>query len=355
MKTTIHRGWIGYNKPMATNPVEVLITVSFPEELVEPLRQLSPRLRITLQPARSPEEISPDLWSRVEVLYTDRLLPAPAAAPNLRWVQFHYAGIDHAVGNPLLEKPELAVTTLSGAAAPQVAEYAVLMMLALGHKMPELHINQYKVEWPKDRWERFKPVELRGSTVGIVGYGSIGREIARLLQPFDVKILAAKRDLMHPEDNGYMPAGLGDPDGDLFTRLYPITALKSMVKKCDFVVVCVPLTEDTKNLVGAEELAAMKPGAYLVDVSRGGVIQPQALLDVLRDKKIAGASLDVFAEEPLPPTNPLWKLSNVLISPHISGVSVHYNRRAIDMFSENLIRYLSGNELFNLYQSEWGY
>lgn len=340
---------------MATSPIEVLITVAFPDELIEPLRQLSPRLRISVQPARNPEDLSPDLWNRVEVLYTDRLLPEASAAPNLRWVQFHYAGIDHVLGNPLLKKPDLTVTTLSGAAAPQVAEHAVMMMLVLGHKISELHVYQYKAEWAKDRWERFKPVELRGSTVGIVGYGSIGREIARLLQPFDVKILAAKRDVMHPEDDGYMPPGLGDPGGDLFTRLYPITALKSMVKKCDFVVVCVPLTDDTTNLIGPEELAAMKPGAYLVDVSRGGVIQPQALLDVLRDKKIAGAALDVFAEEPLPPTSPLWKLPNVLISPHTSGISTHYSSRAIDMFGANLKRYLSGEELFNRYQSEWGY
>lgn len=340
---------------MATTPVEVLITVAFSEELIEPLRQISPRLRVTMQPARNPDDIPPEIWNRTEVLYTDRLLPAESAAPNLRWIQFHYAGIDHVVENPWLEKPDLAVTTLSGAAAPQVAEHAVLMMLALGHKMSELHTNQYKAEWPKDRWERFKPLELRGSTVGIIGYGSIGREIARLLQPFGVTILAAKRDVMHPEDEGYMTPGLGDPGGDLFTRLYPITALKSMVKKCDFVIVCVPLTDTTTNLLGAEELGAMKSSAYLVDVSRGGVIQQQALLDILRDRKIAGAALDVFAEEPLPSTSLLWKLPNVLISPHISGISVNYGRRAIDLFGENLKRYLSGEELFNLYQSEWGY
>lgn len=340
---------------MSTPPVEVLITVSFPEELIAPLRLLSPRLRITLLPARAPEDISAEVWNRTEVLYTDRLLPAPGAAPNLRWIQFHYAGIDHAADNPLLSKPNVAITTLSGAAAPQVAEYAVMMMLALGHKMPELHTNQFKADWPKDRWERFKPVELRGSTVGIIGYGSIGREIARLLQPFEVNVLAAKRDAMNPLDDGYTPAGLGDPGGDLFTRLYPITALKSMVKDCDFVVVCVPLTPQTRNLIGEAELAAMGPAAYLVDVSRGGIIHPQALVTALQEKKIGGAALDVFADEPLPATSPLWKLPNVLISPHISGISPHYSRRAIALFTENLTRYLSGAKLFNLYEPELGY
>lgn len=355
LKTPADCEVFGYNKRMSDTPIDVLITTAFPDELIEPLRQISPRLHITVQPTRNPEDISPEVWNRVEVLYTDRLLPEASVVPNLRWVQVHYAGIDHVVGHPLLKKPDLTVTSLSGAAAPQVAEHAVLMMLALGHKIPELHVFQYKAEWAKDRWERFKPQELRGSTVGIIGYGSIGREIARLLQPFEVKILAAKRDVMHPEDDGYMAPGLGDPGGDLFTRLYPITALKSMVKKCDFVVVCVPLTEETTGLIGAEELAAMKSSACLVDVSRGGVIQQQALVDVLRDKKIAGAALDVFAEEPLPPTSPFWKLPNVLISPHISGISSYYNQRAVEMFGANLKRYLSGEELFNRYQSEWGY
>ncbi len=340
---------------MSTPPVEVLVTVSFPDEIIEPLRHISPKVRLTVQPVRGPEDIPNDVWNRTEVLYTDRLLPPLAAVPNLRWIQFHYAGIDHAVGNPLLSKPDLSITTLSGAAAPQVAEYAVMMMLALGHKMTDLHANQFKAEWPKDRWDRFRPTELRGSTVGIVGYGSIGREIARLLQPFDVQILAAKRDVMHPQDDGYMPAGMGDTSGDLFARLYPITALKSMFKLCDFVVICVPLTTATRNLIGEAELAAMRPAAYLVDVSRGGIIQPQALVTALQDKKFAGAALDVFPDEPLPATSPLWKLPNVLVSPHISGISPFYARRAIALFGENLTRYLSGTTLFNLYSPENGY
>lgn len=340
---------------MSAQPVEVLITVSFPDELITSLKQLSPRLRITTVSAKGPEDISTETWNRTEVLYTDRLLPPANAAPNLRWIQFHFAGIDAVLGNPILSNADLAITTLSGAAAPQVAEYAVMMMLALGHKIPDLQANQLKADWPKDRWERFKPVELRGSTVGIVGYGSIGREIARLLQPLNVTVLAAKRDAMNPTDDGYMPAGMGDPEGDLFARLYPITALKSMVKGCDFVVICVPLTDQTRNLVGEGELAAMRSTAYLVDVSRGGIVQPQALLAALQDRRIAGAALDVFAEEPLPSTSLFWKLPNVLISPHISGISPFYARRAIALFSDNLVRYLSGTPLYNLYEPELGY
>jgi phosphoglycerate dehydrogenase-like enzyme len=340
---------------MSNEPINVLITLPFPEELLDQIKQVSSRIHLMPTPARNVDEINADTWKQVEVLYTDRILPAPEAAPKLNWVQFHYAGIDHATGNPLLQHHEIDFTSLSGAAAPQVAEYALMMLLALGHRMPELHINQSKAGWPPDRWERYKPHELRGSTVGILGYGSIGRELARMLQPLDVRILAAKRDAMHPQDNNYIPEGLGDPEGALFDRLYPYQAIKSMLKECDFVLVCVPLTPETRGLIGEEELGALKPTAFIVDVSRGGIIQPQALLNALQDKKIAGAALDVFAEEPLPPTSPFWKLPNVLISPHISGISFHYDQRAVDLFCENLKRYVAGSPLYNKFDPDLGY
>ncbi|MEJ5201581.1 MAG: D-2-hydroxyacid dehydrogenase, partial [Anaerolineales bacterium] len=188
----------------------------------------------------------------------------------------------------------------------------------------------------------------RGSTVGIVGYGSIGREIARLLLPFGVTILAAKRDVKHPQDTGYTIPGLGDPHGDFFHRLYPIQALKSMLKLCDFVIVSVPLTRQTRNMINADVLKAIKSGAYLIDIGRGGVIDQSALLDALQEHRLAGAALDVFAEEPLPPSSPFWHLPNVIISPHIAGISPYYRLRAADLFAENLQRYIRGIPLLNL-------
>ncbi|MEW6504633.1 MAG: D-2-hydroxyacid dehydrogenase [Chloroflexota bacterium] len=340
---------------MSTTPITTLFTVSFPPEQLERVMQVSPRIRVMSHTVRSAEDIPPDLWKQVEILYTDRILPDPAWVPNLRWVQFHFAGVDHMANHPLMGKKDILITTLSGAAAPQVAEHVLLMLLALGHKIPELAAFQARAEWPKDRWERFRAVELRESTVGIVGYGSIGREVARLLHALGSRILAAKRDVRHPEDTGYIPEGLGDPNGDLFTRLYPIQALRSMLKECDFVVVCLPLSPATRGLIGEAELAAMKPSAYLVDVSRGGIINHAALIAALQEKRIAGAALDVFPEEPLPSSSPLWKLPNVIITPHISGISAHYGKRAMDLFIENLKRYLSGNILYNLYDPELGY
>lgn len=340
---------------MSTQPVEVLVTVSFSEFLIEQLREISPRLRITVQGARKAEDVSAEVWRRSEVLYTNNVLPDPEKAPNLKWVQFHYAGVDSLLDAPIFSREDIIFTTLSGAAAPQVAEFALTMLLALGHKLPAILSNQERAEWPKDGWERFSPRELRGSTVGIIGYGSVGRELARLLQPFQVKILATKRDVMHPKDGGYSEQGLGDPDGDLFLRLYPSEAVRSMIKECDFVAVCVPLTGETRGLLGEDELRAMKPTAYLVDVSRGEVIHPRALLSALQENRIAGAALDVFPEEPLPANHPLWRLPNAILSPHVAGYSPKYNERAVALFSENLERYLEGAPLLNRFEIQRGY
>lgn len=336
-------------------PVEVLITLPFPEDLLNEIRGVSNQIRVTSLRANRADDIPADVWGRTEVLYTHRILPTAEQAPNLRWIQFHSAGIDHAANASILKKPDLTATTISGAASSKLGEFVVMMLLALGHRLPALFENQKKAEWPKDRWERFNPTELRNSTVGIVGYGSIGRQVARLLNEFGVKILATKRDAMHPEDTGYAPEDQGDVSGELVHRLYPHQALHSMLKECDFVVITVPLTPETRGMFGAKEIAAMKPGAYLVDVSRGGILDHNALAAALKEKKIGGAALDVFPEEPLPKDSPLWKFPNVIITPHISGISPHYDERAIQLFAENLQRYLAGVPLYNRFDLERGY
>jgi len=335
--------------------VEVLITIPFEEPLLTQLINVSPQLNITVLKARKPEEIPPEILTRTEVLYTNRILPLPEHAPNLRWIQFHWAGIDHALDAPILMVPDVVGTHLSGASASQMAEFALTMMLALGHHLPDLNSLQKQSEWPPERWERFTPLELRDSTVGIIGYGSVGRQIARLLYGFGATILAAKRDAMHPEDDGYIPEGLGDPNGDYVHRLYPTQALQSMLKECDFVIVTTPITPETRNLLGPPELAVFKPTAYLIDIGRGGVIDQAALITALREHKLAGAALDVFPEEPLPADSPLWKLPNVILSPHIAGYSSAYDARAVALFAENLTRYLAGLPLYNQIDIAKGY
>jgi phosphoglycerate dehydrogenase-like enzyme len=335
-------------------PVHVLITEPFEKDLVHKLEEVSERLAVHVHPAKKGEEIPAPLLGQVEVLYTARALPEPGSTPHLKWVQFHLAGIDRVAGHALLQSG-VEATTLSGAAAPQVAEYVLMMMLALGHRLPQLAENQTRKEWPRDRWERFSPVELRGATVGLLGYGSIGREVARLCQTLGARVLAVKRDAMNPADDGYMAEALGDPAGEWPSRIYPPQAAKRMVAECDFLVVCLPLTEETRGWVDGSLLEACKRGAFLIDVSRGGVVVSEAVSAALREGGLQGAALDVFENEPLDAESPLWSAPNLILTPHIAGNSPAYDSRAMDLFAENMKRYLAGQPLLNRIEPQRGY
>jgi phosphoglycerate dehydrogenase-like enzyme len=336
-------------------PIEVLVTTPFSEALINRLTTISPKIYVTAITAQKASEIPAETWARTEVLYTGHILPRPEQVPALRWIQFHFAGIDRFLDDPVVKKEGMRVTTLSGAAAPQMGEYILAMMLALSRKLPALFVNQRKSEWPRDRFERFVPFELNGKTCGIIGYGSVGRQVAKLLQPFGVTVLATKHNAMNPRDEDFTVADQGDPQGDLVQRLYPPQALKSMLKECHFVIVAAPLTKETEGLVDAKALSVLNPGAYLVDVSRGGIVKINDIIDALKSGQLAGAALDVFPDEPLPSSSPLWQTPGLIISPHISGGSTQYNERAVTMFSENLNRYLAGLPLYNLYDPDRGY
>lgn len=337
------------------NQIKVLTTVQFSPELMQQIEATSPRLEVISFPADDLKEVPDDIWEGVEVLYTHKVLPEPDHAPNLRWIQFHRAGNERFLKEPILHKPDLVATSLSGASAPQVAEHVLAMILGLGHHSPEIIDFQMQRVWPEDRGERFSPKELNQSIVGIIGYGSIGREVARLCCAFGAEVLATKYDVKHPEDAGYVIDGIGDPGGDSVHRLYPPQALISMLKESDYVVVAVPLTPETRGLIAAQEMEIMKSSAYLVDISRGGVVDHDDLIEALRAGRLAGAALDVFPEEPLPNDSQLWGLPNVIISPHIAGMTEYYDERAVDLFLENLNRYLAGEPLLNQIDLERGY
>ena len=335
--------------------LKVLLTVQFAPELVEQIAALSPRLVVTTIEASNPRDIPQEEWLETNILYTHKVLPEPDPVPDLRWIQFHRAGTEMCLEGPILRKPGLQAASMSGASAPQVAEYVLGMLLALGHRIPQAMKHKAREDWPPDRGEIFQPQELNQSTIGIVGYGSIGRQVAKLLSAFGATVLATKRNATRPADDGYMLEGVGDPGGDYLQRLYPAEALNSMLKECDYVVVCVPLTKDSQGLIGKVELEEMKAHTYLVDVSRGGVVNHADLILALNEGKIAGAALDVYPEEPLPEDNPLWKLPNVILTPHIAGFSQEYNSRAVDLFVTNLQRYLDGKQLLNLIDLQRGY
>ena len=335
--------------------VEVLITLPLTEEQLQEIREVSEFLHVTVQPARDAAEVLDEVWEKVEVLYTMHVLPEMEQAPNLRWVQSYLAGVDKILDDTLFTEGEVTLTSMSGASAAQVAEHVLGMMLALGHNLPGFFNLQRDAVWMEDKGRQYIPQEIRGSTVGVIGYGSIGRQVARLVSGLGAEVLAVKRDAMEPTHFGYSAEGIGDPDGELFTRLYPPEAIRSVVKECDFVVVCVPKTARTEGLIGPLHLAAMKESAFLIDVSRGGVVDHDALIEALNAGQIAGAALDVFPEEPLPEESPLWSLPTVIITPHIAGFSSSYNQRANALFAENLSRYLSGQVLLNLVNQEREY
>ena len=332
----------------------VLITEPFSPDILTRLQSVSPRLDIHIHPANKLEEVPPSLLARAEVLYTLRIVPEPDQAPNLKWIQFHMAGLDHFADAPILRRG-VEFTSLSGAAAIQIAEYVVMMLLALGHRLPDLVRAQAAHEWPREKWERFAPRELRGSTVGIVGYGSVGREVARICQAFGARVLAVKRDVMNPEDDGFTAEGIGDPQGRIPARIYPPQTVKRMLGECDFVVVSAPLTKTTRAWFDAGLIGAIRDGACLVDISRGGILDEGALRKALQDGKLAGAALDVFAHEPLDPENKLWDTACLLLSPHIAGNSPRYDVRAAEVFAQNLRRYLDHRPLVNRFDPQKGY
>jgi len=334
--------------------INVLITMPFPEELLERLKALSSRIEVKIHPVKTAEELPIDLLEDIEVLYTSRVIPDLEDISNLRWIQLHDAGVHHVVEHPALGS-NIHVTTMSGVSAPGMAEYALMAMLGLGRRIHLMMDDKEAKRWAEDRIERFMPIELQGSTVGIVGYGSVGREVARICHSFGAKIVATKADLKTLEDVGYSMEERGDPKAELVERLYPPQAIASMASLCDFLLISVPFTNETRGMVGEKVFKMMKPRSFLIDISCGGVVDHGALVEALSEGRIAGAALDVYPVEPLPESSPLWEMPNVLLSPHVAGSSLQYYELAIDCFAENMKRYLSDQTLLNLYKHERGY
>jgi phosphoglycerate dehydrogenase-like enzyme len=334
--------------------IVVLSTMRFTDELLDKLRAVSPRLVVRQRTCHNAEEVEQALEENVEVLYTFYLPADLSRAPELKWVQLHSAGVDHLLDHPLM-KSDIFLTTTSGIHATPIAEYVFASILAFNRRVPQMLTYQSKREWPQGRWNLFARPELRDGTLGIIGYGSIGREIGRIARCFGMRVMAAKRSVSQMRDVGYAVQGIGDREGALLDEAFPPERLSEMLSLCDYVVVAVPLTPETRKLIGEAELRAMKPSAYLVNISRGETVDEAALIRALREGWIAGAGLDVFEEEPLPSDSPLYNLENVILSPHVSGFTPRYDERASDLFIENLRRYLTGELLLNWVDKEKGY
>jgi len=332
--------------------INVVVAMDFSDEIIEQLRDVSPRLHVE----RYFPDVPEDVWADAEILYTLRNFPEVTQAPRLRWIQLHVAGIEDILDRPIVRAQDIEVTTASGVHAVQMAEFCLAMMLAFNYKIPTMLRLKSMAEWPKNPSATFHPMPLRGKTVGIVGYGSIGRELARQADALGMTVLATKRDVRHTaQQETYVIDNLGDVEGDIPERIYPPEALASMAKECDYLVVTLPLTNETTHLIDETVLEAMKPSAILINVSRGAVVDEKALITAISSEQIGGAALDVFEEEPLPKTSPLWNLEHVIISPHVSGFTDDYHQRVANLFIENLKRYLENRPLLNRLKREHGY
>ena len=331
----------------------VLVTTAFDDTQIDRLRRVSPKLTVTRA-----EPVTAD-YSTAEILYGGVLPRDRARAPHLKWVQVHMAGVNGLYEHPLYADPALALTTASGVHAATVAEYAMTALLALAHRVPRMVEWQGRGVWPSDeqRWPLFVPTPVRGATLGIIGYGSIGRELARIAKTaFAMRVLACKRDPARRADHGYCPAGTGDPDGRLPDAWFSPAQLAELLAASDAVVMCAPLTRETQHMIGARELSAMKPTAYFVNVGRGASVDETALARALTERRIAGAAVDVFAQEPPPAGHPLYGTGDhVILSPHVSGFVASYDEDCCTLFAENLRRYLEGAPLLNLVDRAKGY
>jgi phosphoglycerate dehydrogenase-like enzyme len=330
----------------------VLVTMPFSNAQLDRIRAAAPHLAV-----RRDDPAEAD-YRGTEVLYAASPPADLARAPDLRWVQLHMAGVNALQDHPLYRDTAIPLTTTSGVHAATIAEYAITVILALAHRVPRMVEWRARKTWPPDeqRWPLFVPTEIRGATLGVIGYGSIGRELARIAtSAFGMSVLACKRDPATQVDPGYGVPGTGDPDGRLPAAWYGPRDLPRMLPRCDLVVLCAPLTAETRHLIGRAAIAAMKPTAYFVNVGRGGSVDEAALVEALRQRRIAGAAIDVFAEEPPPVGHPFYDLDNVILSPHVSGFLPSYDDRCAELFAENLRRYLGGAPLLNLVDRARGY
>ena len=342
---------------MTSKRVQVLIAQSLSEAQVERIRACDQRIQVTDGAAQmvreEPGALRPgqkaapdraggasldDLLGDAEVVLGARRIPINMAsrAPQLRWVQLPMAGIEWFHTADIWTNERIAITTAAGVSSPAVAEWVLTAMLWLAKDAPRLWEAKERHEW-----SRFNLGQLRGKTLGVIGYGAIGQEVARLGAAFGMEVLAVKRRVR--------------PDERLPAWVLPLERLHDVLPRCDYVVLTVPATDGTKGLIGAKELALMRPSARLINIARGDVVDEAALIAALRKGRLAGAGLDVFQQEPLPKDSLLWELPNVFMSSHIAGLFEEYDDRLVDLFTANLRRYLDGAPLKNAVDRAAGY
>ncbi|EXJ86917.1 D-3-phosphoglycerate dehydrogenase [Capronia epimyces CBS 606.96] len=354
------------NSGNSENVLLVLLHWAPSEEYISSLSRISPGIRVivhqtAMYDTEVPKEITDETWASVTILLTWKLVPAKEQAPNLRYVQLISAGCNQLFGQPIFEQTDIAFCTANGVHPPQIAEWVFATFLGFQHHLPEHYDNQKLGNWvdPESDEDTEDAVGLR---IGILGYGCIGRQVARVGKALGMSIHAfTLHERPTPDsrkDDSFTEPGLGDPDGVFPSKWYHgIEQLNEFLgSDLDLLVITLPLTSSTSGMLSSEQFNILsKRKAFISNAGRGGIIDTNSLIEALKQGKIRGAALDVTDPEPLPEDHPLWKAPNVLITPHCSGNSNHYNERVLKILAYNLDRLTRGISVVNRVDRALGY
>jgi len=323
------------------------------------LAAISPDLDITFSGTDSQAGVDAIADPEMEGLLANYCPGDLTRVPSLRWLGLVGAGVEH------LKKADpwahgITVTNGSGLHATSIAEYTVSQMLFFSQQTAARERAQLESAWPPawtDAWLALLGSSLRGRTITVVGYGSIGREVARLARAFGMRVLAVKADPTAKADRGYTPAGLGDPEGTIPERTVSTSELRQVFSESDFAALALPFTPATDRIVDAAAIAALPPRAVLINVGRGRVLDEGALVEALRSGAIRGAALDVATVEPVPADSPLWGVPNLVLTPHVSAINdpTGWWNLVAGLMRENLARYAAQRELLNVVNGAAGY
>jgi len=318
--------------------VKILIQYPFSDEQHEQFCQLARENGDHQVLIAADEAVAITLADGVEVIMGHFPPAVCAAAANLRWIQSFSAGMDKFLFPEIIERDEVAVSNVAGLYAPQGGEHAWALLLALARG-----IDQAIRQNDQRKWAAGSTVELTGLTLGVVGMGGFGLEMVKRAAGYDMQIIAVDPVRRDP------PPGVSELVDNSQENLH------SLLRRSDVVMIACPKTKETYHLIGSEELALMRKNAYLINVTRGGIIDEEALCQALSEGQIAGAGIDVTETEPLPADSPLWDARNIILTPHRAGASQHRPRKVFEFFLAQLERYLKGEAVLNIVNKRKGY